>query len=72
MIIIEKITFILFGSLFVFLWNKYIVTDLIHYVVKKNSENKWLASKQTKITKGFQSFYWIGYIVITISLLISE
>ena len=70
--ILGKITFILFIGIVIFIWNKYVVANLIHKVIKKNPDNNWLAEKQTKITKGFQLFYWTGYIMFIISTLASE
>ena len=69
MIIIKKIFSILFVGVIIFLWNKYAVHKVIDKVVKLNSSNKWLASKQKIITNGFENFYWLFFIMfVTVTI----
>lgn len=68
---LEKTTAILFVGFLIYFWNKYIVKNLIHNVVKKNSNNKWLQNNKKIITKSFQSFYWAGFIMYLLSMVIS-
>ncbi len=72
MIIIKKILSILFVGIIIFLWNKYAVYKVIDKVVKLNSSNKWLASKQKIITNGFKSFYWLFFIMFVTVTIISN
>jgi len=72
MTILEKITFILFVGIVIFIWNKYAVRGLINKAVEKNSGNKWLADKQNIITKGFEGFYWVFYVMFIVAILSSE
>lgn len=53
MTLLEKTTFVLFGGVIIFAWNKYAVTKLAKEVVRKNPNNNWIADKQNIITKGF-------------------
>ena len=72
MILINKIFFILFVGVIIFLWNKYAVRKVIDKVIKLNSGNKWLANKQKIITKGFENFYWLFFIMFVVVTLFSN
>ncbi|PCI35089.1 MAG: hypothetical protein COB60_04260 [Flavobacteriaceae bacterium] len=72
MTIIENIAQILFIGIVIFIWNKYAVRNLIKEVVEKNPKNEWLANNQTIITKGSEGFYWAGYGMFIISILLSN
>ena len=72
MSIIGKIAFILTIGIVIFIWNKYAIQMMIGKVVKKNPKNKWLAEKKSIITKGFQGFYWLFYVLFTIAILSSD
>jgi hypothetical protein len=71
MIIIGDITQIVFIGIVIFIWNKYAVRNLIKKVVEKNQKNEWLANNQSIITKGFEGFYWTGYGMFIITIIIS-
>ena len=66
----DIIHLLLFGLL-VFVWNKYIVPNLVKMVVRINSGNKWLERNQNNITKGFQGFYWFGLMGYTLTVFLS-
>lgn len=66
----RDIIFILFFGIGVFIWNKYVITKAVKKVVQKNENNNWLANNQDIIIKGFQTFYWIGFVMLIISFLI--
>jgi hypothetical protein len=69
---VEKLTFIVFVGVAIYIWNKYVITQLIHTVVRKNAQSIWLANTQNTIIKGFQLFYWTGYIMLVLSMLVSD
>jgi len=69
---LKDIIFIALFGIGVFLWNKYVITRAVKKVVQKNENNNWLADNQNIIIKGFQTFYWIGFIMLIISFLISN
>lgn len=70
--ILEKIALILLFGFVIFIWNKYAIRGLIQKVAKINPEHKWLTDKRHTITKVFQGFYWLVYIMITIGILFSH
>ncbi len=72
MAILEKITFVLIFTIFIYFWNKYVVTKLIQSVVKKNPNNKWLSRNQETIIKIYQGFFWSSLLLLIISMLFSN
>ncbi len=72
MAILEKITFVLIFTIFIYVWNKYVVTKLIQSVVKKNPNNKWLSRNQETIIKIYQGFFWSSLLLLIISMLFSN
>ncbi len=72
MVILEKITFVLIFTIFIYFWNKYVVTKLIQSVVKKNPNNKWLSRNQETIIKIYKGFFWSSLLLLIISMLFSN
>ncbi len=50
----EKISFILYFGLSVYLWNRYVVPFAVKKVVLMNSSNDWLKRQQDLIVRGFK------------------
>ena len=69
--ILEEIIFIILVGCGIYIWNKYAVSNLVKSVVRKNPKNKWMADGQGGLIKAFQAFYWIGYIMFIISIILS-
>ncbi len=72
MSILEKITFVLIFTIFIYFWNKFVVTKLIQSVVKKKPNNKWLSRNQETIIKIYQGFFWSSLLLLIISMLFSN
>lgn len=72
MTILEKVTFVPLFTIFIYLWNKYLVTRLIQNVVKKNPNNKWLSRNQETIIKIYQGFFWSSLLLLIISMILSN
>ena len=70
--ILEEITFIIFLGFVIYIWNKYAVSNLVKSVVRKNPKSKWMADGQVGLIKAFQAFYWIFYIMFTVSIILSH
>ncbi len=75
-----KIIEIFIILLIIYLWNKYIIPFLIKKVVSfhksftKIDENpaiKFFVKNEQKIINFAQYFYWVGAVIITISILIN-
>ncbi len=72
MTIIEEVGFLLLYSIFIYLWNTYIIPRFIRSVVRinrKNSSYNWLLKNEHKIVKAYQSFFWGSLILYVLSRL---
>ncbi|PHS03194.1 MAG: hypothetical protein COA88_16000 [Kordia sp.] len=69
--VLEEITFIILAGFAIYIWNKYAVSNLVKNVVRKNPKNNWLADNQSSMIKAFQSFYWVGYLMLITSVILS-
>ncbi len=73
------IIFVFFSLAVVYLWNKFIVKNLIHQVLrlnggfdkKRNNSGpiKFMVKNEKYIYYAFASFYWIGAIIGSIMIL---
>lgn len=73
------IIFVIFALVVVYLWNKFIVKNLIHQVIKINGgfdeqrnnsgPMKFMVKNEKYIYYAFASFYWIGAIFVSIMTL---
>ncbi len=80
MAFLTKLLTILILFVVVFLWNKYLIEFILNRPEKfhkeNNSENldkqpiKFYLENKTAITKFIKGFYWFGFIVIAIMILI--
>lgn len=66
----EKISFILYFGLSVYLWNRYIVPFAVKKVVLMNPSNNCLKRQQDLIVRGFKVFYWSLFILMSVRALI--
>lgn len=73
------IIFIVFSLIVVYLWNKFIVKNFIHHVIKinggfdkkdnKSGPLKFMVKNEKSIYYALASFYWIGAIIGLIMIL---
>ena len=55
----------------IYIWNKYIVTNLIKSVNRMNN-NKWLSRNEGTIILIYQGFFWTGFGMFILSMVISN
>ena len=76
---LEKILFVLFILLIIYLWNRFVITTIISKLIgfhkKYNPGNlhrqpiKFVVDNETKIVTYLQYFYWFGAIIMCVQVL---
>jgi hypothetical protein len=69
---LSNIAVVLFFGVIVFLWNKFVVEFIVHLVLKKNPNNRWLLRNKEVILSFSKSFYWFGFFIIAVGILFFE
>lgn len=72
MTILNKVTFVVFVGILIFIWNKYVIPFMIRKVVELNSNNSWLKRNEEILIKGYQGFFWVGFGMIILTMILSR
>lgn len=80
MVVVEKLILVLFIFIVIYFWNRFAVPYIIHSSInfhkKNNFENidkqpiKFFIDNNNRIIKIKRIFYWVGFVIISIMILI--